>query len=409
MFKKNNKLILLILILAIPQIALAAWWNPFSWFNNWSVFHREDKTQVLEDRIQELERKLENKATTTVSDSVLNLSTTTAKVETKTAVIKPKSETTQTPTKTPVVTTTKTVKTWTLPNGAVIDDAGNIISPPTNTNSISNTIDIKVGVKTLSSEEIYSAVSPSVVLITTPNAHGTGFIIDNGKYTVTNHHVIEKDKITGEIYKDVTIKSSSGASYQGVVLGSNKKIDLAIIFNGNITLPSVKLGMSDSGSLSIGSDVFAFGYPKSLVSAITFTKGTLSARQNNIDDYDTLLQMDAAINPGNSGGPLVNNRGEVIGVNSASLKNSEGINFAIPVDTLKNWIPALSQYGQSRVELYPIGSSISIKRSMMFSIDYNDILSCTILGFKDENLTLCNLYKNHNQDYKWNIIEDVPN
>lgn len=409
MFKNNNKLILLILILAIPQIALAAWWDPFSWFNNWNFFNKSDnRTQILENRVKELEKKLEDKVSTTttpVVTEVSNTATTTVKattINTKT-ITKPKTEAGQ---NIKVETPKKVVKTFTLPSGAVIDDTGNIISPPTKTSQTQNNItDIKAGVSILSSEDIYALVSPSIALIIASGGNGSGFVINNGKYTLTNAHVVGNDKT-------VQLRFQNGILFNGVVLGKNDSMDLALIFNGNQRPPAVTLG-SSGDSLKIGTDVYAIGFPLSLsegLSTVTFTKGTLSARQNVSFYPGTLLQHGAPTNHGNSGGPLVNNKGEVIGVTTFGLNGeAQGIYFAIPIQTAIELIPALSQYGQSRVELYPIGSSITIKRSMIFSIDYNDILSCTILGFKDENLTLCNLYKNYNQDYKWNITEDVLN
>ncbi len=311
----------------------------------------------------------------------------------------------------PIPSSKKAQITFTTPNGAVIDEAGNVISPPKNTIQ-TQTMQLPVaGSRVLTSEEIYSAVSPSVVLVSTSNVYGSGFVIDDGKYTITNAHVVGDSQT-------VQLKLQSGTSFNGTVLGKDNSRDLAVIFNGDQRPPAVKLGSSNGSSLPIGSDVFALGFPENLVATVTFTRGTLSARQD-VDLYpDTLLQMDAAINRGNSGGPLVNNKGEVIGVNTFVLQKKnvnileqpdviQGIFFAIPIQTAIGLIPALSQYGQSRVESYPVGSTMTIKRSMAIQIDFNDTLSCDALGFKDENLNLCNLYKNYNKDYKWNFIEDV--
>src|SRR3989344_3839153 len=318
-------LLLSFTVLVIPQIVFAAWWNPFSWFNNWSFSHKSNnETQILEDRVKELEKKLDSMATSTPAsvmatstDKVVsNTATTTAtttKIMAKTTV-KPKTETSQ---NIKVEPPKKEVKTFTLPSGAVIDDAGNIISPPTNITSTTNTQLPVAGARVLTGEEIYSVVSPSVALILGSNGNGSGFFINDGRYTITNHHVLENE-FTGEVDKVVNIKLSNGVIFEGTVLGTNKNTDLALIFNGNQRPPATILG-SSGDSLKIGTDVYALGYPRSIstgLTAITFTKGTLSAKQ--IIGSKTYLQMDAAINSGNSGGPLVNNKGEGIGIDRKS-------------------------------------------------------------------------------------------
>ncbi len=264
----------------------------------------------------------------------------------------------------------------------------------------------------LTSEEIYSKVSPSVVLIKASEGNGSGFIVNDGKYTITNAHVVGSDKT-------VQLQFQNGVSFDGIVLGKNDPKDLALIFNkippygyGSQNSQAVKFGSSDSSSLKIGSDVFALGFPLSIsegLSAITFTKGTLSARQNVIwYSGGTLLQTDAATNHGNSGGPLVNNKGEVVGVTTFGLNNeAQGIYFAVPIQTLVDLIPQLSQYGQSRYELYPIGSTMTIKKSMIIPIEYNNVFSCEALGFVNGDLTTCNFFKKYHDDYNWNIIEDA--
>ena len=154
-------------------------------------------------------------------------------------------------------------------------------------------------------------------------------------------------------------------------------------------------------------------YPESLsegLLTITFTKGILSARQSITDCPSATLQTDTAVNHGNSGGPLVNNKGEVIGVVACGLGGSgaQGLNFSIPIQTAIDLIPSLSQYGQSRVELHPIGSTFTIKRSFAWKIGFNSNLSCSQLGFTSNDLTLCELYKNYFNDYQWSFIEDMP-
>lgn len=415
--------ILAILLVISPSIALASWWNPFSW----SIFHRADKTAILESRINELEKKLDEKESTTSESQTYEQII--ADRQAKAAEISSKlSGTTTQKAYTQVIAerqakaaeisqklsgvTQKAVKTWTLPNGAVIDEAGNIISQPTNSNPI--TSNIQAGVKILSSEEIYSLVSQSVVLISTPLGHGTGFIIDDGRYTITNQHVVEKDENTGEVYKNVTVKLSSGASFSGVVLGSSKSTDLALIYNGNLRPKPLKFGKSDDYSLKTGSEVYALGFPLSFTSTLTLTRGIVSANRQQIEDSGSYIQTDATIHPGNSGGPLVNNKGEVIGINASGVVSKgnisnvggTGIGFAIPIETAASYIPSLSQYGKSRYEVYPIGSTQTMNKSEQLQIDLNLESSCSSLGFIGNNLTICELYKNYKNDYNWVIKND---
>lgn len=299
----------------------------------------------------------------------------------------------------------KSIKTFTTPSGAVIDEAGNIISPPTGNTIVPTQSQINPGEKILTSVEVYSLISPSIVLITTPEAQGTGFVINGGKYTLTNSHVVGN-------YKKVTLRFNTGGSYQGEVLGVNDSADLAIIFNGEYRPPAVIFGKSDGISLRVGSDVFAFGFPLGFTETITLTKGIISASRQQIGSA-SFIQTDATIHPGNSGGPLSNNKGEIIGINTrgvvaqGNIENvgGTGIGFAIPIETAVTLIPSLSQYGKSRIELYPIGSVIDIKKNMQLNIVLNSPATCEYLAYKGSDLTLCNLYRNYREDYNWNIIE----
>jgi S1-C subfamily serine protease len=302
-----------------------------------------------------------------------------------------------------------TVKTWTLPSGAVIDDAGHIISSPVTTTVLDSTI--QAGSRVMTGEEIYSSVSPSVVFITWQDQNnkyeGSGFVINDGKYVITNAHVLKSS--SGFYASKVYVHSYSGSVYDAVVLGKVEESDIALLYIGSRDLKSSVLG-SSGGSLKVGATVYALGYPELFqgLSTVTFTKGTLSAKQQNFGNYPgTTLQMDAAINHGNSGGPLVNEKAEVVGMNTSSLVGTQGIYFAVPIDTIKSWIPALSQYGLSRYELYPVGTTLTILKSIQYRIDLNEKLSCVELGFRDNDLTMCNLYKNNKSDYNWVIQNDI--
>ena len=160
---------------------------------------------------------------------------------------------------------------------------------------------------------------------------GSGFIVSKEGYILTNHHVVgEADKI------EVTLKD--GREFEAKVIGSDPKSDVALIqIKGAKDLPVLPLG--DSESLEIGEWVMAVGNPFGL--SHTLTVGVVSAKGRTsvgITDYEDFIQTDAAINPGNSGGPLINMRGEAVGINSAIFSKSGGymgIGFAIPINMVK--------------------------------------------------------------------------
>ncbi|MBU4231782.1 MAG: DegQ family serine endoprotease [Proteobacteria bacterium] len=168
---------------------------------------------------------------------------------------------------------------------------------------------------------------------------GSGFIIDPKGYVVTNNHVVEgADKI-----KIILV---GGKEYQATVKGRDPKTDLALIqiVNPPAELPFLKLG--DSDAIQVGDWVLAVGNPFGL--GHTVTQGIISAKGRVIGagPYDNFLQTDAPINPGNSGGPLLNLKGEVIGINTAILASGQGIGFATPSAIAKSVIPQLESKGK---------------------------------------------------------------
>ncbi|MBP7216495.1 MAG: Do family serine endopeptidase [Candidatus Omnitrophica bacterium] len=176
---------------------------------------------------------------------------------------------------------------------------------------------------------------------------GSGVIIDKNGYILTNEHVISgADKIA------VTL--ADGRKFIGEVKGWDKRSDLAVIQINAQDLPSVVLGNSDS--LKIGQWVVAIGNPFAFalenpeptvtVGVISAMHRSLGATPARLSDYTDLIQTDAAINPGNSGGPLVNLKGEVVGINVAIFSTSggyQGVGFAIPVNTASRIIQRLMQ------------------------------------------------------------------
>jgi len=159
---------------------------------------------------------------------------------------------------------------------------------------------------------------------------GSGFIIDSSGIILTNSHVIKgADKVT------VTLKD--GRQFQGEVRGSDDPSDLAVVkINGN-NLPVAPLG--NSSEVEVGDWAIALGNPLGLDNTVTLgIVSTLNRPSSQVGIPDKRLdfiQTDAAINPGNSGGPLLNDRGEVIGINTAIRADGQGIGFAIPIDAAK--------------------------------------------------------------------------
>ncbi len=170
---------------------------------------------------------------------------------------------------------------------------------------------------------------------------GSGVIVSSDGYIITNYHVVEKaDEIKVTLYDK--------QDYKGKIIGSDPKTDIAIIKIPAKSLPAVKWG--DSDSLQVGEFVLAFGNPYGF--SHTVTMGIVSAvgRANvGIADYEDFIQTDAAINPGNSGGPLVNIRGELIGINTAIFSRTggyQGIGFAVPSNMAESVMKQLVKEGK---------------------------------------------------------------
>jgi len=167
---------------------------------------------------------------------------------------------------------------------------------------------------------------------------GSGFILSEDGYIITNNHVVERAT-------DIKVILQNGDSYVAQIIGTDPKTDLALLkIKPKTKLPAVRFGNSDR--LEIGDWVLAIGNPFGL--GHTVTVGIISAkgRSLGLGSYDDFLQTDAAINPGNSGGPLFNFKGEVIGVNSAIIAGGQGIGFAIPINMTKNVVAQLRSGGK---------------------------------------------------------------
>ncbi|MDO5086262.1 MAG: DegQ family serine endoprotease [Comamonadaceae bacterium] len=157
-----------------------------------------------------------------------------------------------------------------------------------------------------------------------PRGVGSGFILTTDGFVMTNAHVIEGAN-------DVFVTLSDKREFKARVVGADKRTDVAVLKIEATGLPAVKIG--DVSRLRVGEWVMAIGSPFGLES--TVTAGIVSAKQRDTGDYLPFIQTDVAVNPGNSGGPLINLRGEVVGINSQIYSRSGGfmgISFAIPID-----------------------------------------------------------------------------
>ena len=165
---------------------------------------------------------------------------------------------------------------------------------------------------------------------------GSGVIISPDGEILTNHHVIEGIR-GGDT--NLEVKTSDGKTYKATILGKDKELDIALVKIEATHLPYAKLGNSDA--MRIGDWVVAIGNPLGLDH--TVTQGIISAkgRQLSGPGLESFLQTDAAINRGNSGGPLLNLRGEVIGINTAIRPDGQNIGFAVPVNMINHILPDL--------------------------------------------------------------------
>jgi serine protease Do len=161
-----------------------------------------------------------------------------------------------------------------------------------------------------------------------PRGLGSGFVISPDGYMLTNAHVVEGAD-------EITVTLSDKREFKAKLLGADKRSDVALIKIDATGLPTVRIG--DSSKIRVGEWVIAIGSPFGLEN--TVTAGIISAKGRETGEYLPFIQTDVAVNPGNSGGPLINMRGEVIGINSQIFTTSgayAGISFAIPIDEAMN-------------------------------------------------------------------------
>jgi serine protease Do len=170
---------------------------------------------------------------------------------------------------------------------------------------------------------------------------GSGVIIDEKGYILTNNHVIDDAE-------RLKVTLPDGKVLRGKVVGSDETTDLAVLkVESEQLLPTTQLGNSDN--LKTGQIVIAIGNPFGLTGGPTVSAGIVSSLNRSIQTRSgvlELIQTDAAINPGNSGGPLVNTKGEVVAINTANMPYAQGIGFAVPINTAKSILKELIETGK---------------------------------------------------------------
>lgn len=181
---------------------------------------------------------------------------------------------------------------------------------------------------------------------------GSGVIVDSNGYILTNSHVVGDGNA-----KKITVLFEDGSKKHSKVLWNDPALDLALVKVDATGLPAAELG--DSDILEVGQLAVAIGNPLGLDFQRTVTSGVISGlhRTIKVDDYniiEDLIQTDASINPGNSGGPLLNNKGEVIGINTAKIQSGEGLGFSIPINIVKPVIKHVIKDGSPRTVMIGI-------------------------------------------------------
>ena len=181
--------------------------------------------------------------------------------------------------------------------------------------------------------DVVQSIDAGLFQIITPDATGSGFLVSDQGHVVTNAHVVGQ-------HASVTVRSASGQMGNARVLGKDATLDLAVLL-AESWADAIPMPLGSASSIMPGDEVIALGFPlgNDLGRDYTVTTGVVSSRR--VRDSVERIQTDAAVNPGNSGGPLINRKGEVIGVNTSALADYDGISFAISVSEVKASLDAL--------------------------------------------------------------------
>jgi len=209
--------------------------------------------------------------------------------------------------------------------------------------------------------------------VTPTKGVGTGFVLDTEGHIVTNNHVVTIDG--GVPAQKITVTLSDGRQFQAQIVGRDAPTDLAVLQIDADRLAPVELG--SSAGLQVGESVVAIGNALDLPGGPTVTQGVVSAKGRLIQENEVTIpdaiQTDASINPGNSGGPLVNMRGQVVGITTAVVSQAEGIGLAISIDSAEPIVQELIDSG--RVDRGVLGVSIveitpSLAESFGLAVDH---------------------------------------
>ena len=216
----------------------------------------------------------------------------------------------------------------------------------------------------VSFEEIASKIGSAVVGISGETVDGTtvgsGVCVSKSGYILTNSHCVADSK-------SIIIHLANGETATAKISYNNPVADLAII-RSTASIPYLEIGSSDG--LAVGQDILAVGTPLSISLTHSFTKGIVSAVNRTLkvggstgDGFmQNLIQHDASLNPGNSGGPLINNKGQVVGINTLKISGGEGIGFAIPSKSFETLVSSFEQdanYSLPRLGVFGLDSSIA--------------------------------------------------
>ena len=275
----------------------------------------------------------------------------------------------------------------------------------TQQNTVSNVNTADVSFKndsTLSITEAFEKVAPAVVTVSTKGVTsngffqqqyegvGSGFIINEDGYILTNYHVIE-----GASEISVTLSDNTTVAAKVVNYDENQDVAMLKITDSDVKIPAV-VELGDSDQLRQGESVIAIGTPLSTNLSQTVTNGIVSALNRNVETesgvMQNLIQTDASINPGNSGGPLVNTRGQVVGINTmkATGTDTEGIGFAIPINDISDKIESLSKpILNLGISIRTVDETLANKLSMeqgLYVVEVNEFSPAEKAGVKPGDL-----------------------
>jgi len=247
----------------------------------------------------------------------------------------------------------------------------------------------------LTTPQIVEKLRPSIVRVqtetatldifgrTTPSTGvGTGVIIDTDGHIVTNNHVVTT--ADGKTPADrITVTLADQRTLEATIVGRDQPTDLAVLKIDATDITPAGFGNADEQQ--VGEDVVAIGFALDLKGGPTVTRGVLSAKGRTIDEQpftiNDAIQTDAGINPGNSGGPLVNARGEVIGINTAIIKSAQSIGFSISVALVKPTVDQLIASGKISRAYLGVGT-VDVTESIAknFSLPVTKGIAVTIVG-----------------------------